>query len=791
MKTNLDWLREFVPIDVTADALADELTMAGLEVDSVLPAAGGFEGVIVAEIVDKRSHPEADRLSICSVDDGTHRHEIVCGAPNAAAGLKVPLAKIGTVLPGGLRIEAARIRGVRSDGMLCSARELGLSDDAGGLLVLDADATPGRDVREHLRLDDEILDIDLTPNRGDCFSVIGVAREIAARRGLAPLDEAQDCVDPSTDRTFGVELIDTPACPRFAGRVVSGLDIAARSPDWLRERLRRAGLRAIHPVVDVTNYVMLETGQPLHAYRLDKLAAPISVRFARPGESLTLLDETRIELDKDTLVIADASGAIGLAGIMGGLATAVDAATEEIFLESAYFSPAALQGRARRYGLHTDASVRFERGVDPTGQERAIERATDLLESIAGGRAGPITVAEDAAAVPARAPVLLRASSASSRLGLDVPPDEVERLMQALGMEIEPVAEGWRVTPPSYRFDIAIEEDLIEEIGRMIGYDRIPVVPGTSAVHLGGAPETEIAPDSLADTLVARGFTEIVSYGFTEAGAQSRITGADTAVNLANPISRDMNVLRDSLWPGLLRTARLNASHQLARCRVFEIGTVFETGGDAVRESLRLGALVTGSREPVGWDGDQPPADIYDLKGDVEALLSIWRDEGAFEFKSEANAALNPSRSSAVYRRDARVGWLGELHPSLQDEYELKAPVVMFELDLSSMRRAGLPKLQDYSKFPSVRRDLAIVVDEGVQVADLTKVAVEVLGDALTRYEIFDVYRGKGVDSGRKSIGIGLILQNAYRTLTDAETDDMIHQVVRRLERELGATIRN
>jgi phenylalanyl-tRNA synthetase beta chain len=791
VKANLDWIREFVAVDVTADELAEELTLAGLEVDSVLPVAGAFAGVVVAEILEKRPHPDADRLSICHVDDGTSRHEVVCGAPNASVGLKVPFAPVGTELPGGVKIKAEKIRGVRSEGMLCSARELGLSDDGAGLFVLDAGAKPGRDLREHLVLDDHVLDIDLTPNRGDCFSVLGIAREIAARRGRGPLDETQDCVEPATDETFDVELIDTPACPRFAGRVVSGLDNGARSPDWLRERLRRAGLRPIHPIVDVTNYVMLEFGQPLHAYRLDKLEAPIAVRFARPGESLTLLDGTELELSPDTLVIADGSGAIGLAGIMGGLATAVDNATDEIFLESAYFAPWALQGRARRYGLHTDASVRFERGVDPTGQERAVERATALLAEIAGGRAGPITVAEDGAELPQREPVILRSRRTSSRLGIEVPPEQVEQLLAGLGMQIEPIAEAWRVTPPSYRFDIAIEEDLIEEVGRMIGYDHIPAIPGTSEVRLGRAPETEVTAESLGDLLVARGFSEIVTYSFAEAAAQARISGTDSAVRLANPISQDMSVMRDSLWAGLLRTAQLNSSHQLARCRLFEAGTVFHAEGDSVTESTRLAGLIMGQRLPVYWDGDTPTGDFYDLKGDIEALLSRWRDSESFDFRAESNTALNPSRSAGIYRRDKRIGWLGELHPGLQDEYDLKTPVVLFELDLSAMNAAALPKFEDYSKFPFVRRDLAIVVDEHIEVADLTKAVAEVLGDALAHYEIFDLYRGKGVDSGRKSVGIGLILQNAYRTLTDAETDDMIHQVVRRLEHELGATIRN
>jgi phenylalanyl-tRNA synthetase beta chain len=585
--------------------------------------------------------------------------------------------------------------------------------------------------------------------------------------------------------------MDTTACPRFVGRVVSHLESTARSPVWLRERLRRAGLRPIHPIVDVTNYVMLELGQPLHAYRLDKLSGPIEVRFARQGERLTLLDASDIKLDDATLVIADQSGPIGLAGIMGGLSTAVDAATADIFLESAFFAPEALQGRARRYGLHTDASIRFERGVDPTGQERAIERASALLLEIAGGRPGPIVIAEDESALPQREPIRLREQRVKSVLGVVVDARETQRLLELLGMQVEAVQDGWQVTAPSYRFDIAIEEDLIEELGRMIGYDLIPTQPGSSAVHLGQAPEAMISVDALSDLLAARGYNEVVSYGFTEAEAQARIAGTADAVHLANPISQDLNVLRNSLWPGLLRSARLNQSHQVDRCRLFEAGTVFQVDGDGVAESQHLAALITGTRHPASWENANSAADFFDLKGDLESLLSSWRDASVFRFLAEVHPALNPSRSAAIYQGDRSVGWIGELHPRLQSEYDLRQPVVLFAVDLSAMQESTVPKFAEYSKYPSVRRDLAVVVDESVNAADLTKLISDVLGESLKRHEIFDLYRGQGVDTGRKSIGIGLILQGASRTLTDEETDGMIQQVVRHLEHELGARIRN
>jgi phenylalanyl-tRNA synthetase beta chain len=791
MRISIDWLRDFVDIDSSPTELAEELTLAGLEVDSVEPVAPEFAGVVVAQILEKRPHPNADRLSLCRITDGTREHEIVCGAPNAAAGLKVPFAPAGTLLPGGLKIEAARIRGIDSAGMLCSARELGLTDDPQGLLVLDAAAVPGEDLRELLALNDHVLEIDLTPNRGDCFSVLGIAREVAARRGADPIDESLDCIEPGPDQSLPVELVDTAACPRFAGRVITGLNASARSPDWLRERLRRAGLRAIHPVVDVTNYVMLEFGQPLHAYRLDSLSGGIQVRFGRAGESLRLLNNSDIEIDPATLVIADESGPIGLAGIMGGLATAVDASTNAIFLESAFFAPSALQGRARRYGLHTDASVRFERGVDPSGQERALERATQLLVGISGGAVGPIIVAEDEGQIPTLRPIRLRAQRIASRLGVDVSEAEVVRRLGHLGMQVEAVAGGWEITPPSYRFDISIEDDLIEEIGRLVGYDRIPARPGQSAVHPGRASEAAVSLDSLGDLLVARGYTEIVNYGFTSASAQASMLDNDGGIRLANPLTQELDALRSSLWPGLLRAARLNFSHQITRCQLFETGTVFESDAARVVESTHLAGLLCGSRGPLHWEGASPAADFFDLKGDVEALLSLWRRPDLLRFESASHATLNPSRSAAIALGERAIGWIGELHPRLQLEYELKHPVLLFAIDLSSVGLAGTPRFSPYSRFPSVRRDLALIVDEKLAAADLTKLVAEVLGDALRHQEIFDLYRGQGVDNGRKSVGMGLILQDASRTLTDKEADDMIQQVVRRLEHELGARIRN
>jgi len=791
MQISINWLREFVAVDRTPDELAEELTLSGLEVDGLEPAAPRFSGVVVAEILERSPHPDADRLSICRVTDGLAEHEIVCGAPNARPGIKVPFAPVGTELPDGLRIKAARIRGVESKGMLCSARELGLAEDSAGLMLLDPDARVGADLRQHLGLDDSILEIDLTANRGDCFSVLGIAREIAARHGLGPLEESVECIEPDVDAQFDFGLSDTIACPRFAGRVITGLNPSARSPDWLRERLRRGGLRPIHPVVDVTNYVMLEYGQPLHAYRLDRLQGPIDVRQAKRGESLVLLDGTALELDDDTLVIADHSGVIGLAGIMGGQSTAVDASTDAIFLESAFFAPNALQGRARRYGLHTDASVRFERGVDPSGQERAIERATALLKQIASGLAGPVFVAEDPAAVPPRPVIDVVAARIAARLGLELADEEIEQQLGGLGMDLTRKSAGWQVQPPSYRFDIAIEEDVTEELGRMIGYDRIPVSRARSDVVLGLAPESAVSTDALSDLLVARGYTEIVSYGFTDAALQAEILGDETAIRLANPLSQELGVLRRSLWPGLLKAVQLNLSRQASRCRLFETGTVFGPEPSRVDEVTCFSGVVLGARHPVHWDDQDSSTDFFDVKADLDAVLANWRLGNNFRYAPGMHPALNPSRASAILHGETTTGWLGELHPRLQKKFDIRVPVILFELNLATMPVPALPRYAQFSRFPSVRRDLAVIVDEAVAVADLTKVVTETLGGVLTRYEIFDLYRGSGVDTGRKSIGIGLILQDASRTLTDQETDEMIQRVVRRLEQELGARIRS
>jgi phenylalanyl-tRNA synthetase beta chain len=790
VRVNLEWLRDWVDVDDDGERLAEELTTAGLEVDSVLAAAPPFDGVVVGRVVECRPHPRADRLSLCLVDDGRGRHEVVCGAPNVRADVTVAFAPVGSKLPDGTVIVAAELRGVASNGMLCSARELELADDVEGILILDGDAPLGAPLREHLKLDDSILDIDITPNRGDCFSVIGIAREIAAKRNVRMRSPALAPVPASTDDELEVDLRAGSDCPRFAGRVVRGVRAGLQSPLWMRERLRRAGLRAIHPIVDVTNYVMLELGQPLHAYDLTKLEGGILVRHAVSGEKLTLLDGQVVDLAPDVLVIADGSGAIGMAGVMGGSSTAVSADTVDVFLESAYFSPDVIAGRARAYGLHTDASLRFERGVDPEAQERAIERATALLLEISGGRPGPTCLAELEAHIPKRPVVPLRRRRVEALLGIALDSGDIESLLTRLDIELRGRDGEWQAVPPSFRFDINIEEDLVEEIGRLLGYDRIPAIAGTSASHLGAATELRVDEDRLADLLTARGYMEVVTYSFVDEALDRAVTPDAEPVALANPISSDMGVLRSSLWPGLLLVARQNLSRQRTRFRLFEIGRQFAADGDGVVETPMLAGAVVGSRFPEHWDQKAVEADFFDVKADVRALLALGGDADAFRFEPATHPALRPGQAARIVIDAETAGWLGVIHPELQRVADLRRPMLLFSLRLDVVSRSAVPAFRHYPKFPTSRRDLAVVVDREVPAAALVEQARLAIGDTLRRVVIFDVYTGTGIDSGRKSVALGLILQGVSRTLTDADADRAVDSVTQRLERELGATIR-
>ncbi len=793
MKMPYRWLAEWVPLPWPAPELGARLTMAGFELESLERAAPDFLKVLVAEILSVERHPQADKLQVCRVSTGSGAvRQIVCGAPNARAGLKSALAEIGATLPGEISIKATKLRGVDSQGMLASAKELGLADSSTGILELPPDAPVGKSLREYLNLDEPVLDLNVTPNRGDAMSVLGVAREVAALTGAAVTGPALVTVTAMHTQQLGVTLEAPAACPRFAGCIVRGIDNRAPAPLWLRERLRRAGVRSISPVVDVTNYVMLELGQPMHAYDLAKLRGGIRVRLARAGETLTLLDGRELRAEPDMLLIADEEGAVGLAGIMGGLRTAVSADTRDVFLESAFFAPEAILGRARRVGLVTDAGQRFERGVDPAGQRRAIERALALLVPIAGGSAGGVGMAESVAHLPKRAPVTLRDSQLKRLLGAEVPAGRVMRALEGLGMQVATTAGAWQATPPSYRFDISIEADLIEEVARIVGFDAIPETDALVPQRFRPLPEERASEAALLEALAARDYQEAITLAFVDPALQARLFPEQPALRLANPIASDLSVMRLSLWPGLLRAVLDNQHRQQDRVRLMEHGTRFEPSGTLTREIDSLAGIACGARLPEQWGiskDERAAVDFFDVKADVGALLAATGEPEAFTFEAREHPALHPGRSARVLRRGEAIGWLGELHPTLVASMDFTYTPVLFELDVAGLavRRA---LHQEISRFPQVRRDLAVVLDESITLSTLAERVTLVASSLLRELRVFDVYRGAGLEQGRKSIALGLIFQDISRTLTDDEVERLMASVVADLRENLNARIR-
>ena len=791
MRISEQWLRDWVAVDEPAPQLGARLTMAGLEVDAVEPAAPDFEGVVVGEILAAEPHPQADRLQVCQVAAGGEPVAVVCGARNARAGLKAPFARVGARLPGGHDIKRARLRGVESQGMLCSARELGLAEDAAGLMELPAEAPAGADLRDYLALDDTVIEVELTPNRADCLGMAGVAREVGVllRQPVSGPELAP--VAPAVDDRFPVALESPADCPRYLGRVVRGVDPRAPTPLWMRERLRRAGLRPLSAAVDITNYVMLELGQPMHAFDLGRLAGGIRVRRADSGERLELLNGETVELDPDTLVIADQQGPIAMAGIMGGAPTAVSDATADVLLEAAFFAPLAIAGRARRYGLHTDSSHRFERGVDPELARSAMERATALLLAVAGGRPGPVVEAVDEASLPAQPQVTLRRERIRRLLGMAVADADVEDILRRLGMSLDASSEGWSVRPPSWRFDIAREVDLIEEVARIVGYDNIPEQHAPAPLAMAPRPERLLALRRLRSALVDRGYQEAIGYSFVAPDLQAGLDPDCPALQLANPISADLAVMRTSLWPGLVRALQHNRNRQQERVRLFETGLRFRGSLDDLLQQRVIAGLVSGPVWPEQWAEAGRPADFHDVKGDLEALLALTGRPEEFHFQPAAHPALHPGQSAQVCAGEHVIGWLGALHPRLLRELDLEgAPVLLFELALDDLQRARLPAFQGLSRFPSIRRDLAVVVAEEVAAADLRREAAAAAGEQLRELVLFDVYRGPGLPEGSKSIAMGLILQDSSRTLTDSEGDNLVGRVTDRLRERLDASLR-
>ena len=795
MRVPYSWLREWVEVPWSAAEVGARLTMAGFELEALGTAAPPFSEVVTAEILSCEAHPQADKLQICRVAGalGEPPLQIVCGASNARAGLKTALARVGAVLPGNVRIGSARLRGVDSQGMLASAKELALGENSEGILELSADAPVGLELREYLNLDEPVLDLNVTPNRGDAMSVLGIAREVAALAATRVTGPAAVPVRPAHNDRFPVRLDAPTVCPKFAGCIIRGVDNRATVPLWIRERLRRAGLRSISPLVDVTNYVMLELGQPMHAYDLAKLRGGIVVRLAREEEPLTLLDGRTIRATADMLFITDAEGPVGLGGVMGGARTAVNAETTEVFFESAYFAADAILG-ARAQGMQTDASQRFERGVDPTQQARAIARAVSLLGQIAGGRAGPIEVAESKSHLPQRGNVPLRAKQLSRLLGISLLPDRVTTALEALGMQVRRNAEDWTVTPPAWRFDIGIEADLIEEVARLTGFESIPETDALVPQRFRPLPAQRPAEASVLEALAARGYQETITYAFVDPTLQEQLFPERRGLPLSNPISTDLSVMRLSLWPGLIRAALENQRRHQDRIRLFEHGTRFEPHGEATREIDTLAAIALGARLPEQWGVSRElraRADFYDLKSDLDALFAeTGEGRTLFTFEPGALAALHPGRSARVLRRGQPIGWLGELHPQLVRALEFTYPPALFELDLEAALAIDRPRYAEISRFPQVRRDLAVVVDESITFSTLAERVTLAATSLLRALRVFDVYRGPGLEKGRKSVAFGLIFQDISRTLTDDDVERLMASVVADLRDHLNARIR-
>lgn len=793
MKFSEKWLREWVDPAVSTEELVEQLTMAGLEVDSVESADAGLESLLVGEVVSVDKHPDADKLRVCQVNIGQQQPlQIVCGAPNVSAGGKYPLAPVGGSMPGGKKIKKSKLRGVESQGMLCSAQELGLSEDHDGLMELPTEALAGQSLRDFLGLDDNIIELDLTPNRGDCLGIEGIAREVGTLLRSAVTTVAVSPVKASIDDRFEIDIQAPAACPQYLGRVIRGVDATAATPLWMKERLRRSGLRSLGPVVDVTNYVLLELGQPMHAFDLACLSGGVRVRYALEGEELTLLDDRTVALNAGTVVIADHDKPLAIAGVMGGLDSGVKDTTTDLFLECAFFLPEMIAGCARSYGMHTDSAHRFERGVDPALQQRAIERATELLLVISGGEAGPVCTVTSSEHLPVCKPLVLRRERIQRVLGMSPEDAEVADILGRLGMVATEQQDGWLVEPPGFRFDIRIEADLIEEIGRIYGYNRLPSVSLQGAMEVQAVPETDITLMDFCDVLVARGYQEAITYSFVDEVMQAQINPDMVPVRLANPISSEMAEMRTSLWTGLLKAVQHNVHRQKTRLRFFEHGLRFYTQDDgAIQQDVMFAGVITGSRFPESWDGKEQPVDFYDLKNDLETLLQLGGDTHRFTFSSREHPALHPGQTAAVECAGKTVGWLGRIHPVLAKRLDLSSDTCLFEVQYDSINTSQLTEFKLISRYPSIRRDLAFVVDADLQTGVLQAAVKAVAGGLLKQMPIFDVYQGKGIESGLKSIAFGLILQDNSRTLTEQDIEAVVEKVTMQLGDKFGATLRD
>lgn len=795
MKFSESWLREWVKPAINSEELAHQITMAGLEVDEVAPVAGEFTGVKVGKVVECGQHPDADKLRVTKIDIGEEELlDIVCGASNCRLGLTVAVATVGAVLPGDFKIKKAKLRGVPSHGMLCSFSELGIDVESDGILELPEGSTLGMDVRELLELNDVAIDVDLTANRADCFSIRGLAREVGVLNRADVTEPTIEAVATSIEDTVSIEVKATEACPRYLGRVIKNVNAKAETPIWMQEKLRRCGIRSIDAIVDITNYVMLEQGQPMHAFDLVKIDGGIVVRMAEQDEKLTLLDGNEAKLNSNTLVIADQNKALAIAGIFGGKESGVTSETTDIMLECAFFAPDHIRGRARAYGLHTDSSLRFERGVDSTLQATAMERATQLLVELCGGEVAPISAAESEADLPKESTVALRRSKLDGLLGHHIPSTDVVEILTRLGCVVETTDTGWTATSPSWRFDIAIEQDLIEEVGRIYGYNNIPNQAPVAALNMNDHKEANQPLKRVRDLLVDRGYHEAITYSFVEPEQQKLIVPEIEPLILPFPISADMSAMRLSLWTGLINTVVHNQKRQQPRVRLFESGLRFipeESAENGMRQEMMLAGIIAGTRGEEHWDIATNTVDFFDLKGDLEAILELTANELAYEFKAAQHPALHPGQTAAIVVGGKEVGFIGTVHPELERKFGLNGRTIMFEIEWDAINTRVIPEAAAVSKFPANRRDIAIVADEAIASGDIVAECLASGGELLTSAKLFDVYRGQGVDDGKKSLAIALTLQSVERTLEEADITSAVDAIVAAIGEKFSATLRD
>lgn len=794
MKFSESWLREWVNPAVNSEELAHQITMAGLEVDGIEAVAGEFTGVKVGQVVECAQHPDADKLRVTKVDVGAEELlDIVCGASNCRQGIKVAVATVGAVLPGDFKIKKAKLRGQPSHGMLCSFTELGIDVESDGIMELAEDAVLGTDFREFLGLDDVTIDVDLTANRADCLSIAGLAREVGVLNRAEVTEPQFDIVAPTAADTISIEVKAPVACPRYLGRIVRNVNAQAETPLWMQEKLRRCGTRSIDPIVDITNYVLLEMGQPMHAFDLAKIDGGIVVRMAEQGEKLTLLDGNEAELNDNTLVIADNKQALAIAGIFGGEFSGVNAETKDVLLECAFFAPDAIRGRARSYGLHTDSSHRFERGVDATLQMKAMERATALIVEICGGEVAPIIEAESEADLPKAATIELRRSKLDRLLGHVIASEEVVEILTRLGCDVETTDAGWKATAPAWRFDMAIEEDLVEEVGRIFGYNNIPNQSPVAALSMNLHKEANLPLKRVRDLLVGRGFQEAITYSFVEPEQQKLIVPEIEPLILPFPISADMSAMRLSLWTGLLNTVVFNQKRQQPRVRLFEAGLRFvpeQSAENGMRQEMMLAGVIAGNRSDEHWDIETNTVDFFDLKGDLEAVLELTAKD-AYSFKAAKHPALHPGQSAAIVVDGKEIGFIGTVHPELERKFGLNGRTIVFEIEWAAINTRMLPEAVAISKFPANRRDIAVVVNEDIAAGDVVAACRENGGELLKAVNLFDVYTGKGVDDGQKSLAIALTLQSTERTLEEADIAAAVESIVNALAEKFDASLRD